>query len=891
MNYMKILLLIIAVLMNYTLSDASSAPKKGVRMSAEVREAIKEMAKYYGKGNLPELLRSRVRLTKSISVESTPQEFKFPVITGNFSDTPGDRYPVENLQTELFDGPWPTGTMKEMYLEQSYGQFIVDGTVQGWFDVSMTEAWYTNGTNGIGAGGRAANFVKELVIISDDSVDYGQYDNDNDGWVESVIIVHAGYGGETGGDGIWSHRWSLNGSGLGFYTTNDTNALGVRVKVNDYIIQPALSGSSGSKMIEIGVFCHEFGHAIGLPDLYDTDFSSEGIGEWGLMGSGGWGGDGRHPDTPSHMSPWSKEIMGWIQPIVLNMNEFNASFYPVEDTSLVYKLWTGGEIQSRFSTFGLNLDVGTEYFLIEYRKQKKFDKYIHNSGLLIWHVDNSQFNNRNDGRRLVDLEEADGNMNGRGDPGDVYPGTNNVTSFGLSSNSNSRSNDGEITFVEVFNISLPGSTMTANLNIEEGPNLLVNFIWAEDEGDNDVANRVEAGESGKLFFNISNIFSGAAETASFGILTDEPEISIPDFLFDFSIAGDTTKTLEVTIPFAVGENFFPPRMVDFDVIMFAGTYEFRFTGLSIPIGFPDTLIVKSDLNDNSYEDYYSSVLDSMGRNYELWYQSRGTPILFSNRNTMIWFSGDADSQTVSAEYQDSLSAFLDNGGNLLITGKNIGNDIGDTDFFQNYLHTRWIGETALPLFEGSEGSFTEGMLIGATSWDGANNQGIEIDLLMPDSHPASHAILENSDGVVATATNGDYNVVYLGFGFEAVTGHIDRLTSRDTLMTAIMDWFGTVISVDDDEGIVTPLAFGLEQNYPNPFNPLTEINYSIDKAGQTKLVVYNLLGQKVVTLVDRYKLPGRFRVQWDASEFASGVYFYRLTTGGNTKVRKMILLK
>ena len=888
---MKIFLLIVAVLLNFSLSIAASSPKKGVKMPAVVREAIQEMAKYYGQGNLSELLRSRARLMKSNSAFSVPQEFKFPVVAGNFSDTPADRYPIQNLQTELFDGPWPTGTMKELYLEQSYGQFVADGTVHGWFDVSKNEAWYTNGTNGLGAGGRAADFVKELVTLSDDSVDYSLYDNDNDGWVESVIIVHAGYGGEAGSSGIWSHRWSLRGSGLGFYTTNDTNESGIIVKVDDYIIQPALSGSSGSRMIEIGVFCHEFGHAIGLPDLYDTDGSSEGIGEWGLMGSGSWGGDGRHPDTPSHMSPWSKEVLGWIQPKVVELNEFNALFYPVEDTSVIYKLWTGGNIPSRISGFGINLDVGTEYFLVEYRKKKKFDRYIHNSGLLIWHIDNRQSNNRNDDKRLVDVEEADGRMGGRGDPGDVYPGSANVFDFGPISNSNSNSNDGDITFVEVFNISLPDTTMTADLNVIERANLLLNFMWAEDDEDNDVANRVEAGESGRIFFNVSNIFDKAADTASIGVWTDEVGISIPDFPVDFSIKGDTTKTLEVSIPFFVGVDFFPPRMVDFNVKMFSGAYQFQFTGVSIPIGFPDTLIVKSDLNDNSYEDYYTSAFDSMGRNYELWDQSQGTPNLLSNRNTIIWFSGDADSQTVSADYQDSLSAFLDNGGNLLITGKNIGNDIGDTDFYRNYLHTKWIGETPTLLFNGLEGSFTEGMLIGATGDDGAANQRNEIDLLVPDSNLASQAIFESPDGVVATATNSDYKVVYLGFGFEAVTAPLSIFTSRDTLMSAIMDWFRTVVSVDEEKGVVTPLAFGLEQNFPNPFNPLTEINYAIDKAGRTKLDVYNLLGQKVVTLVDGFKLPGRFRVRWDATEFASGVYFYKLSTGENSKTRKMILLK
>jgi len=183
------------------------------------------------------------------------------------------------------------------------------------------------------------------------------------------------------------------------------------------------------------------------------------------------------------------------------------------------------------------------------------------------------------------------------------------------------------------------------------------------------------------------------------------------------------------------------------------------------------------------------------------------------------------------------------------------------------------------------------MLIGATGGDGASNQRKEVDLLVPDSNFASHAIFENSDGIVAIAVNTDYKVVYLGFGFEAVTAPLSKLTSRDSLMSAIMDWFRTVVSVDEEKGIVTPLTFGLEQNYPNPFNPVTEINYSVAKAGQTSLVVYNLLGQKVATLVNGFKLPGRFRVQWDASESASGVYFYKLSTGENTKTRKMILLK
>ena len=138
---------------------------------------------------------------------------------------------------------------------------------------------------------------------------------DDDGFVDFIGIVHPEVGAEAGagaGTNIWSHRWVLSGWGAGTYTTGDARAGGGNIRVNDYTIMPALSNST--TMIEIGVFCHEFGHAFGLPDLYDTNSdngSSSGIGWWGLMGSGNW----NSPTHPAHMSPWAKAELGWITPI------------------------------------------------------------------------------------------------------------------------------------------------------------------------------------------------------------------------------------------------------------------------------------------------------------------------------------------------------------------------------------------------------------------------------------------------------------------------------------------------------------------------------------------------------------------------------------------------
>lgn len=94
--------------------------------------------------------------------------------------------------------------------------------------------------------------------------------------------------------------------------------------------------------------------------------------------------------------------------------------------------------------------------------------------------------------------------------------------------------------------------------------------------------------------------------------------------------------------------------------------------------------------------------------------------------------------------------------------------------------------------------------------------------------------------------------------------------------------------------IGVPLKYGLAQNYPNPFNPVTDIRYQIADTRypiHTTLMVYNVLGQEVVTLVDEMKAPGAYTVEWDASDLASGVYFYRLTAGEYTATRQMVLMK
>ena len=88
-----------------------------------------------------------------------------------------------------------------------------------------------------------------------------------------------------------------------------------------------------------------------------------------------------------------------------------------------------------------------------------------------------------------------------------------------------------------------------------------------------------------------------------------------------------------------------------------------------------------------------------------------------------------------------------------------------------------------------------------------------------------------------------------------------------------------------------PMDYSLSQNYPNPFNPVTKINYSIPKSSLTKLRVYDLLGREVATLVNDMKQPGMYSVDFDGTNFSSGVYFYKLEAGTFTEVKRMIMIK
>jgi len=344
------------------------------------------------------------------------------------------------------------------------------------------------------------------------------------------------------------------------FDTKDSAENGGSIKINDYLIVPAIESN---KMVEIGVVCHEFGHALGLPDLYDRDDEngiSEGVGNWCLMAGGSWGGDGSSPELPCHMSAWCKEVMGWIEPVVLDENAYQQLIPAVLDTPLVYKLWTKGNIKpftyDSGAGLGLTADVGEEYFLVENRQQKGFDIKIAGSGLLIWHVDNTVGRRQNDDEKhkLVDLEEADARQDldfarNRGDDGDMYPGKSVNRFFNRTSNPNSLDYFDDVTKVAINNISDSADSMYADLEIIARDISYDSYLLNDDSGDGN--GFLDPGETAQLILKLKN-FGATVNSLSAVLRTEDPDIIISDStavynnVLEDAISGNETDVFELS---------------------------------------------------------------------------------------------------------------------------------------------------------------------------------------------------------------------------------------------------------------------------------------------------------------------------------------------------------
>ena len=309
------------------------------------------------------------------------------------------------------------GSAWQYFYDSSNGHYDPQFDVIGPVTVSKNMAYYGKNVNDFDAA--PWTMVKEACQLVDDSVDFKQYDNNNDGYVDFVYVIYAGYGEADGGSAntIWPHSyWLLEA--------------GITCKLDGKYVDLYACGNEMDSRTNyhtgIGTFCHEFSHVLGLPDLYETTGygTYKTIGAWSILDYGPYNNDG---NTPPAYSAYEQFFMGWLMPrLIVDAENVELEELQASNSALLISS------SDQHNLIG-NDPKPTTFYLLENRQQVGWDKYLPGHGLMLTKVqyssNNWQQNTVNNKAQSmgVDLIEADGmtpnsKQNGYdGKPGDLFP--------------------------------------------------------------------------------------------------------------------------------------------------------------------------------------------------------------------------------------------------------------------------------------------------------------------------------------------------------------------------------------------------------------------------------------------------------------------------------------
>lgn len=365
------------------------------------------------------------------------------------------------MNQENYDG---TGCFRDYFLQNSYGQLDIETTVVGWIQLPSNK--YTYSTEDM------TQLISDAVRMIDGEVDFTQFDNNGDGVLDGLSIIHQGTGAEVTGSSsdIWSHSGGL---------LADIYADGI--KLDTYTIQPELLGyPTPTQKITVGVFCHEFGHNLGAPDFYDVDYEQsggmfEGTGAWDLMSGGIWNEYQQPGDSPSHINMWQKMQFGWVTPKYLTETCTVSDMPAASDEAAGYIAPTMRE---------------GDYFVIENRTRTGFDRALPGEGLIIYHADEERLRERM-GMNSVNADYRQGLYtvcaSADGDPGTTplsygdinsagapFPGEEGVTEFSDATLPSTHSNDGKFAYFSLTGMKSDG-TASFNFVKAEAPATVKNL--------------------------------------------------------------------------------------------------------------------------------------------------------------------------------------------------------------------------------------------------------------------------------------------------------------------------------------------------------------------------------------------------------------------------------
>jgi M6 family metalloprotease-like protein len=821
-----------------------------------------------------------------------------------------------------------TGTLTDYFDEVTYGNWTITTvnlpSTTGWFEAPQPSTYYIDSLEGLGDyPNNVQKLVEDVVAMANanPAVDFSFYDNDGDTLIECLFIVHAGQSTQVTGDTIADFatvKWNTH-----------TPIWVDSVYVDVFAIAPEYNHEPGDGTI--GGFAHEAGHAIfGLPDMYDTDYSSNGLGNWSLMASGDY--NGNNGDSPAHPDAWCKIKMEVVTPTVVSHNLIEETISAAVIYPMVYRLWTSGS-------------ASNEYFLVENRQRIGYDAALPGDGLLIYHVSDtvSTENTKewypghtNSGHYLVALEQADGQWHlehntNEGDTGDPFPGSTSNTSFDSLSVPDSKGYNFVNTNVAVSNISASTTHMTADLTVEEGPGPL----WTQTYGgsSNDYGRSVQqTSDEGYIIAGYTNSF-GAGGDDVYLVKTDASGIEQWSQTFggsgdDYGYSVQQTSDggyiiVGETEPYGAslsdvyliktdadgneqwsqihgGSNDDAGHSVqqtsDSGYIIAGKTY-------SSGAGGPDVWLIKCGaIGEEQWSQTFGGYENDYGRSVQQ--TSDGGYIIAGYSNSTV--NEDDDVYLIKTNSAGALqwSQYLggsedDYGYSVQQTSDNGYIIVGETESFGASFSDVYLIKT------NSSGYQVWSQTFGRTSDDWGNS--------VQQTSDGGYIIagMTYSDGpsrdvyLVKTDASGSEQWSQIYGGDNRDEGYSVKQTSDDGYIIAGhtnsygVGYYDVWLIRMDSEGLLAvdfgtthrPTEFAIDSPYPNPFNPTAVLRYELQAASLVELSVYDITGRLVAKLVDGWRKAGSHQVTLDATGFASGVYIYSFRAGEFNDTGKMVLMK
>lgn len=314
------------------------------------------------------------------------------VILVNFSDTIFKIADPKTAYTKLLNEAGyaengGTGSSKDYFMSASNGKFSPQFDVAGPFNLPKPMSYYGKNMVSNDNDTLAVQMVVDACTAANaGGVDFTPYDTDGDGFLDNVFIYYAGHNEAEGAsdDAIWPHRWVVQ---RGFNYSGTVNTLRFDGKtLFDYACTSELRGKSGTTMCGIGTFTHEFGHVLGLVDLYHTSTTSKKtLDFWDIMDIGVYLNAGRTPPT---YSAYERFYLGWLKPQEINTPS-DLTLYPLSQSKTALTTTKGQAYLLSQTTHNLSASAPSpaEFFIAEYRKKTGWDTYLPAEGILFWHID------------------------------------------------------------------------------------------------------------------------------------------------------------------------------------------------------------------------------------------------------------------------------------------------------------------------------------------------------------------------------------------------------------------------------------------------------------------------------------------------------------------------